>query len=112
MLASKVGASAAIGLTGLIGSGKSHVRQVLQSMGAIVVDADVCAHQGQYTHRFREAALRKSFSALAVYKPDSMGWTRVVQEFGESVLLASGKLLSVLPMGLEHGANGYLLQVK
>ena len=46
MLANKVGAVAAIGLTGLIGSGKSHVRKTVQSMGAIVVDADVCAHQG------------------------------------------------------------------
>jgi dephospho-CoA kinase len=36
-----------IGLTGLIGSGKSHVRQMLQCMGAITLDADLVAHEGE-----------------------------------------------------------------
>jgi dephospho-CoA kinase len=51
-----------IGLTGGAGSGKSTVSQMLEELGAVVIDADQAAH--------------------AVYEPGSPGFDAVVREFG------------------------------
>ncbi len=61
-----------VGLTGGIGSGKSEVARLLESHGAIVVDADVLARE-----------------ALA---PGTPGLARVVEAFGEEVLAPDGSL--------------------
>jgi dephospho-CoA kinase len=55
-----------IGLTGGIGSGKSTVSQILSDLGAKVINADTVGHE--------------------VYLPQSEGWRRVTQAFGEGVL--------------------------
>jgi dephospho-CoA kinase len=52
-----------IGLTGGAGSGKSTVSDMLNELGAVVIDADEAAH--------------------AVYEPDSPGFDSVVGEFGD-----------------------------
>jgi dephospho-CoA kinase len=55
-----------IGLTGGIGSGKSVVGAILAELGAHVIDTDKVGHR--------------------VYLPDSEGWRRIVEAFGEDVL--------------------------
>ena len=55
-----------IGLTGPIGSGKSHVRSVLVSLGAEGIDADRVAHE--------------------VMTPDGPAYAGIVAEFGPDVL--------------------------
>jgi len=57
-----------IGLTGGIGAGKSTVTQMLQELGAAVIDADQVGHQ--------------------IYLPDMPAWRELVATFGESVLNA------------------------
>jgi dephospho-CoA kinase len=52
-----------IGVTGGIGSGKSTVVGLLSELGAYVIDADRVGHH--------------------VYRPDSEGWRRLVEAFGE-----------------------------
>jgi dephospho-CoA kinase len=61
-----------VGLTGGIGSGKSAVSALLESYGAVVVDADRIARE--------------------VVEPGSPGLAAVVAEFGEDVLRADGAL--------------------
>lgn len=61
-----------VGLTGGIGSGKSAVSRLLAERGAVVVDADVVARE--------------------VVKAGTPGLARVVEEFGEQVLLPDGSL--------------------
>lgn len=61
-----------IGLTGGIGAGKSTVAQVLRSLGALVVDADVLARE--------------------VVAPGSDGLAAVVAEFGPEVVGPDGAL--------------------
>jgi dephospho-CoA kinase len=57
-----------IGLTGGIGAGKSTVTQLLQDLGAAVIDADKVGHQ--------------------IYLPDLPAWREIVEAFGTEVLNA------------------------
>jgi dephospho-CoA kinase len=59
-----------IGLTGPIGSGKSHVRSVLVSLGAEGIDADLVAHE--------------------VMAPDGPAFAGIAAEFGPDILGADG----------------------
>lgn len=61
-----------IGLTGGIGTGKTQVSEILESLGAARVDADLLGHQ--------------------VYVPQSEGWREVVDTFGEEVLSNDGEI--------------------
>jgi dephospho-CoA kinase len=55
-----------IGITGGIGSGKSTVTQMLEELGAVVIDADQVGHQ--------------------IYLPDLPAWREIVAAFGAVVL--------------------------
>ena len=55
-----------IGLTGGVGTGKTTVSQMLQELGAVLLDADKVGHQS--------------------YLPDSPAWKDLVAEFGEDIL--------------------------
>ena len=57
-----------IGLTGGIGAGKSTVTQMLEELGAAVIDADKVGHQ--------------------IYLPDLPAWREIVETFGPGVLNA------------------------
>jgi dephospho-CoA kinase len=59
-----------IGITGIIGSGKSTVAGFLCDLGAEVIDADEVGHE--------------------VYLPGTQGWKAVVAAFGEGILAADG----------------------
>lgn len=61
-----------IGLTGGIGTGKSEVAATLAELGATVIDADAEGH--------------------LTYRRGSVGWQRVVDLFGESVLDEAGEV--------------------
>jgi dephospho-CoA kinase len=61
-----------IGLTGVIGSGKSTVAGFLNELGAAVINADEIAHR--------------------VYAPGTPGWQQVVSTFGSSVLNPDGAI--------------------
>jgi len=61
-----------IGLTGGIGTGKTEVSNILQTLGATVIDADEVAH--------------------SFYAPGMPVWQEIVDEFGESVLCANGEI--------------------
>ena len=61
-----------IGLTGGIGTGKTEVSNILQTLGATVIDADEVAH--------------------SFYAPGMPVWQEIVDEFGESVLGANGEI--------------------
>ena len=61
-----------IGLTGGIGTGKSHVARLLQSLGASVINADEVGHEA--------------------YTPDSESWHEVVKTFGKEILQPSGEI--------------------
>ena len=62
-----------IGLTGLIGAGKSEAARVLKSLGAVVVDADKIGHQ----------VLRESVQLR----------TRLAKAFGREILDRNGRVL-------------------
>jgi dephospho-CoA kinase len=61
-----------IGLTGGIGAGKSEVAQLLEELGARVINADKVGHEA--------------------YRPGSDSWRQVVQAFGEGILQATGEI--------------------
>lgn len=61
-----------IGLTGGIGAGKSTVARELERLGAVVIDADALARE--------------------VVAPQTPGLAAVVEEFGDAVLTAEGRL--------------------
>ena len=63
-----VGRIPVIGLTGGIGAGKSTVTQMLEVLGAAVIDADKVGHQ--------------------IYLPDLPAWREIVDTFGPKVLNA------------------------
>jgi dephospho-CoA kinase len=63
-----VGRIPVIGLTGGIGAGKSTVTQMLEKLGAAVIDADKVGHQ--------------------IYLPDLPAWREIVDTFGPEVLNA------------------------
>ena len=62
----------AIGLTGGIGTGKTQVSEMLEKLGAAIVNADLLGHQ--------------------IYVPQSEGWREVVEVFGEEVLAPNGEI--------------------
>ena len=61
-----------IGLTGGIGTGKTHVSRLLEGLGAAVVNADLLGHE--------------------VYTPRSEGWHAVVNAFGDRVVADNGEI--------------------
>ncbi len=61
-----------IGLTGGIGSGKSAVANLLQQLGASIIDADRLGHEA--------------------YTPNSEAWRQVVAAFGEDILTSEGEI--------------------
>ncbi len=61
-----------IGLTGGIGTGKTHVSRLLEGLGAAVVNADLLGHE--------------------VYTPHSEGWHAVVNAFGDRVVAENGEI--------------------
>ena len=61
-----------IGLTGGIGTGKSEVARLLQSLGAAVISADEAGHEA--------------------YAPNSESWREVVDTFGKEILQPSGEI--------------------
>ena len=61
-----------IGLTGGIGTGKTQVANILEDLGAAIVNADLLGHE--------------------VYTPDTDGWREVVDAFGEDVLTPEGEV--------------------
>jgi dephospho-CoA kinase len=61
-----------IGITGIIGSGKSTVAGFLRELGAEVINADEIGHQ--------------------VYEPGTTGWSKVVAAFGDEILTKGGKI--------------------
>jgi dephospho-CoA kinase len=61
-----------VGLTGGIGSGKSTVSRLLAERGAVVIDSDALARE--------------------VVEPGTTGLAAVVEEFGDKVLTADGRL--------------------
>jgi dephospho-CoA kinase len=79
-----------IGLTGGIGTGKSTVTQMLEKLGAAVIDADKVGHQ--------------------IYLPDLPAWREIVDSFGTEILntdrtinrQALGKIVFADPEGLRR----------
>src|SRR5262245_24351683 len=65
-------AAPVIGLAGGIGTGKSTVAQILQELGAVVIDADKVGHD--------------------VYRPGSEGFRQVVDAFGPGVVAPDGSI--------------------
>jgi len=61
-----------IGLTGGIGSGKSTVAQYFNDLGVTIIDADLIARD--------------------LVKKNSVPFNKIIEHFGESVLLADGEL--------------------
>ena len=61
-----------IGLTGGIGTGKTVVSQLLERLGATVINADQVGHEA--------------------YTPHSEAWQEVVKAFGEDILQDSGEI--------------------
>src|SRR5262249_59047685 len=71
-LATAAMAAPVIGLAGGIGTGKSTVAQILQELGAVVIDADKVGHD--------------------VYRPGSEGFRQVVDAFGPGVVAPDGSI--------------------
>ena len=61
-----------IGLTGSIGTGKSEVARLLESMGAVVINADQVGHEA--------------------YTPNTESWREVVEAFGKDILQPTGEI--------------------
>jgi dephospho-CoA kinase len=61
-----------VGLTGNIASGKSHVSNVFAELGAQIIDADIIAHE--------------------LFAPGTATYAKVVQAFGNSILLPDGAI--------------------
>ena len=61
-----------IGLTGIIGSGKSTVARILAELGAVVIDADTLGHEA--------------------FQPGTEAWREVVSAFGRQVISPSGEI--------------------
>lgn len=61
-----------IGLTGGIGSGKSTVAKILAELGAEVINADLVGHE--------------------VYQPGTLGFTKVVEAFGDGIVGDDGTI--------------------
>ena len=61
-----------IGLTGVIGSGKSTVASIMAELGAVVIELDTIAHE--------------------VMKPSNEAWGQLVDEFGNEIISTSGDI--------------------
>ena len=61
-----------IGVTGNIGSGKSTVCQILNRLGAVVIDADKLGHQA--------------------YRPHSSAWQQIIDNFGQAIVGADNEI--------------------
>ena len=61
-----------IGLTGSIGTGKSEVARLLESLGAVVINADQVGHEA--------------------YAPNTESWREVVEAFGRDILQSTGEI--------------------
>jgi len=61
-----------VGVTGGIGAGKSAATAILAELGAVVIDADRVGHE--------------------TYRPGTLGWERVVAQFGRDVVAADGTI--------------------
>lgn len=61
-----------IGLTGGIGTGKSEVARILQTLGAVIINADTVGHRA--------------------YTPHTDTWDEVVKAFGEGILQPNGEI--------------------
>ena len=61
-----------IGLTGSIGTGKSEVARLLESLGAVVINADQVGHEA--------------------YAPNTESWREVVEAFGRDILQPTGEI--------------------
>ena len=61
-----------IGLTGSIGTGKSEVARLLESLGAVVINADQVGHDA--------------------YVPNTESWREVVETFGRDILQPTGEI--------------------
>ena len=61
-----------IGLTGGVGTGKSLVSEMLEGLGAAVVNADLLGHE--------------------TYRPHTETWQRIVETFGNDVLTPTGEV--------------------
>lgn len=61
-----------IGLTGGIGTGKTQVSQILEGLGATIINADLLGHEA--------------------YLPQTETWKEVVAAFGEDILAESGEI--------------------
>lgn len=61
-----------VGLTGSIGSGKSTVARMLETLGARVIDADLVARE--------------------VVEPGEPAWREIIDEFGEEVIKCNGRI--------------------
>ena len=61
-----------IGLTGSIGTGKSEVARLLESLGAVVINADQVGHEA--------------------YAPNTESWREVVEAFGRDILRPTGEI--------------------
>ena len=61
-----------IGLTGSIGTGKSEVARLLESLGAVLINADQVGHEA--------------------YAPDTESWREVVEAFGRDILQPTGEI--------------------
>jgi len=72
-----------VGLTGGIGSGKSTVARLLEERGARVIDADRVAHE--------------------IYAPGTLGYERVIERFGHSVVASDGAIDRAKLGGLVFG---------
>ena len=77
-----------IGLTGGIGTGKTEVSKILQSLGVEIINADLLGHE--------------------VYRPNSEGWREVIETFGEDVAASSGEIEAAKRFALSI-ANGLQL---
>jgi phosphopantetheine adenylyltransferase/dephospho-CoA kinase len=75
-----------IGLTGGIATGKSTASQHLQSLGAVIIDADKLGHR--------------------VYEPGTPGFEKVVNAFGHDIVAPDGQIDRRVLGGKVFGAPG------
>jgi phosphopantetheine adenylyltransferase/dephospho-CoA kinase len=75
-----------IGLTGGIATGKSTASQHLQSLGAVIIDADKLGHR--------------------VYEPGTPGFQKVVNAFGHDIVAPDGQIDRRVLGGKVFGAPG------
>ncbi len=81
-----------IGLTGLIGSGKSTVAELFAELGVKIIDTDVIAHQ--------------------ITAPNQIGLINLVSFFGTSILLSDGSLDRVKLRELVFNNEKYRLKLE